>query len=237
MNKKEILIELNQVCKTYYKNIAIQVLKGINLSIYDNEFLCIMGPSGSGKTTLLSLIGCLDKPTSGKIFVDKVDTTQLSDDSLALLRNKKFGFIFQNFNLIPYLDVLHNVWLPLWYTKTSVFSSEKEEKEYVVEIIKKVGLGHRIGHKPTELSGGEQQRVAIARALINKPKVLLADEPTGNLDTKTGSTIIELFHKLKQEDKITIVLVTHNPAIGKQTQRVVLLQDGEIVSDNSVSNS
>ncbi|MCX7716732.1 MAG: ABC transporter ATP-binding protein [Endomicrobia bacterium] len=227
MNNLQPIVKINNVWKIYYKNISITVLKNISFFIYPAEFIAIMGPSGSGKTTLLGLIGCLDKPTKGEIFIDNANTNTLSDSELALLRNKKIGFVFQNFNLIPYLNVYQNVELPLWYAKKENF----EVKNCVIDTIKKVGLEHRITHKPAELSGGEQQRVAIARALVNHPEIILADEPTGNLDTKTGSAIIELFQKLNCEEKITVVLVTHNLEIAKQAHRVILLQDGEIVSD------
>ncbi|MCS7227910.1 MAG: ABC transporter ATP-binding protein [Endomicrobia bacterium] len=227
MNNLQPIVKINNVWKIYYKNISITVLKNISFFIYPAEFIAIMGPSGSGKTTLLGLIGCLDKPTKGEIFIDNANTNTLSDSELALLRNKKIGFVFQNFNLIPYLNVYQNVELPLWYAKKENF----EVKNCVIDTIKKVGLEHRITHKPAELSGGEQQRVAIARALVNHPEIILADEPTGNLDTKTGSAIIELFQKLNREEKITVVLVTHNLEIAKQAHRVILLQDGEIVSD------
>lgn len=232
MNNKKPVIQVENVWKVYYKTIPITVLKNVNLCIYHSEFVTIVGPSGSGKTTLLGLMGCLDKPTKGEVKIDGISTTSLSDQELAKIRNKKIGFVFQNFNLIPYLNVYQNVELPLWYAKQEL--SNSKNKDYIIEIIKKVGLEHRLSHKPAELSGGEQQRVAIARALVNQPEILLADEPTGNLDTVTGATIIELFQKLNQEEKITVVIVTHNNELVKQTQKIVTIRDGEIISETGV---
>lgn len=201
----------------------VQALRGINLEIKKNEFVAIMGPSGSGKSTLLNILGCLDTPTSGKYFLNGKEVSQLSDDELALIRNKEIGFVFQVFNLLPNVDAFHNVELPLIYNGTP----KKERRERVISALKMVELAHRMKHKPSELSGGERQRVAIARALVNNPSLILADEPTGNLDSRSGAEIMNLFEKLHSLGN-TIIIVTHDPNIAERAKRIIYLKDGEI---------
>lgn len=201
----------------------VQALRGINLEIKKNEFVAIMGPSGSGKSTLLNILGCLDTPTSGQYFLNGKEVSQLSDEELALIRNKEIGFVFQVFNLLPNVDAFHNVELPLIYNGTP----KKERREKVISALKMVDLAHRMKHKPAELSGGERQRVAIARALVNSPSIILADEPTGNLDSRSGAEIMNLFEKLHSLGN-TIIIVTHDPNIAERAKRIIYLKDGEI---------
>lgn len=200
----------------------VQALRGINLEIKKNEFVAIMGPSGSGKSTLLNILGCLDTPTSGQYFLNGKEVSQLSDEELALIRNKEIGFVFQVFNLLPNVDAFHNVELPLIYNGTP----KKERREKVISALKMVELAHRMNHKPAELSGGERQRVAIARALVNSPSIILADEPTGNLDSRSGAEIMNLFEKLHSLGN-TIIIVTHDPNIAERAKRIIYLKDGE----------
>lgn len=201
----------------------VQALRGISLEIKKNEFVAIMGPSGSGKSTLLNILGCLDTPTSGQYLLNGKEVSQLSDEELALIRNKEIGFVFQVFNLLPNVDAYHNVELPLIYNGTQ----KKERRERVIAALQIVGLAPRMKHKPSELSGGERQRVAIARALVNNPSLILADEPTGNLDSRSGGEILSLFEKLHSLGN-TIVIVTHDPNIAERAKRIVYLKDGEI---------
>jgi putative ABC transport system ATP-binding protein len=201
----------------------VYALNGVSLKIGGGEFLGIMGPSGSGKSTLLNMIGCLDKPTKGSVLIDGVETAKLSDDELTRLRREKIGFIFQQYNLIPTLTALENVELPMIFHGMGVRERERRAKE----LLEKVGLEREMERRPTELSGGQQQRVAIARALANNPSILLCDEPTGNLDTKSGGVIMELIKELNDEG-VTIVLVTHNPAVSRYAKRVVRIRDGKI---------
>ncbi len=216
------MVILENIKKSYtLPNRSIEVLKGISIEIKKGEFLSIMGPSGSGKSTLLNIIGCLDRPTSGRYLLDGIDISALSDNQLAEIRNKKIGFVFQSFNLIPRLSALKNVELPLIYAGIS--SKERTERAY--EALKKLGLSDRTNHMPNELSGGEQQRIAIARAIINNPNILLADEPTGNLDSKTGQEIIELF-KVIHNAGTTIIMVTHEMFIAEQAERIITIKDG-----------
>lgn len=223
------IIRLENLEKTYFKKtLAVPVLKGINLSIYEGEFCGIMGTSGSGKTTILNILGLLDVPTGGKYFLNGEEVEHLSDDHLAQLRNQKIGYIFQNFNLSPNLTVGQNIEVPMIYGKIP----KRERVKRVKELAATVALGQRLNHCPTELSGGECQRTAIARALANEPAYLLADEPTGNLDEKTGNEIFRLFHELHKEQKVTIVMVTHNPELKSQFDRVIHLRDGRVVSEN-----
>jgi len=224
------LIEIHNMYKTYQINeIEIHALQGINLSIRKNEFVAIVGPSGSGKSTLMNMLGCLDAPTSGTYILDNVDVSSLTDDEMAEIRSEKIGFIFQSFNLIQKLTALENVELPLIYS--GVRSSERLKRAKLA--LEKVGLGDRLHHKPNELSGGQQQRVAIARALINNPPIIFADEPTGNLDTKSGEEIINLLKELHKSGN-TIVLITHDNDIAHQANRIIRIHDGKIVEDRQV---
>ena len=224
MNNEDALC-INGVDKTYHlKTLAVPVLKDITISIKQGEFVAIMGPSGSGKTTLMNLIGCLDRPTRGKIFIDNVDTSKLSDEKLARIRGKKIGFVFQTFNLIPRFDAFKNVELPMIYQEIP----KAKRKARAIELLKQLGLEDRINHKPPELSGGQRQRVAIARALVNNPGILLADEPTGNLDTKTGDEIMDIFRTLNSNG-MTIAMVTHELDIAKMCHRIIRIRDGMLV--------
>ena len=218
------MIELDKVTKVYHMGkVEVNALRGVSLSINTGEMVAIIGASGSGKSTMLNVIGCLDKPTSGSYFFEGVDVSQLNDNQLAEVRNKKIGFVFQDFNLLPRATALANVELPLLY------SGVRRRHQRAIEALGQVGLGKRANHKPTEMSGGEQQRVAIARALVNNPAVILADEPTGELDTQSSAEIMSIFNQLHQDGK-TIVLITHETDIAAQAQRTVRLCDGELVS-------
>jgi len=207
--------------------VDVPALKGVDLKILSGELVAIIGASGSGKSTLMNLIGCLDKPTSGQYLLENTDVGKLNDNRLAELRNKKIGFVFQQYNLLPRINALANVELPMIYS--GVLQKHKRAKE----ALDRVGLGKRINHKPTEMSGGEQQRVAIARALINNPSLILADEPTGNLDTSASAEIMAIFKKL-HGDGMTIVLVTHETDIAQQAQRIIRMMDGKIVTDSRI---
>ncbi|MBN1406361.1 MAG: ABC transporter ATP-binding protein [Calditrichaceae bacterium] len=224
-------LQLRNIGKTY-KMLSenVPALNCIDLSIKKNEYLAIMGPSGSGKSTLMNILGCLDTPTSGDYILDEENISNLNDDQLAAIRNQKIGFVFQTFNLLPRSNVLQNVELPLVYMGVK----NKERKQLAEEAIAKVGLLDRINHKPNELSGGQRQRVAIARALVNNPAVILADEPTGNLDSKTGQEIMDVFRQLHNAGN-TIILVTHEPDIANHAQRIIRLLDGQIESDEAVA--
>ena len=204
--------------------VIVPALRGVSFEVGEGEFLAVLGPSGSGKSTLLHLIGCLDRPDEGKIFIDGSDVLKLNDEELAELRLRKIGFVFQFFNLLPRLTAIRNVELPLLIAGVS----EREARERAMEMLRLVGLEARVNHRPAELSGGEQQRVAIARALINNPKIVLADEPTGNLDTKSGWEIVQLMKRLNKERGQTFIVVTHDPHIAETADRILYLKDGLI---------
>ncbi len=224
----EAIIRLEDIQKSYFMgNQAIPVLKGINLEIFKNEYVALMGPSGSGKSTLMNILGCLDSPTGGNYILNRQDVSKMADDELAEVRNKEIGFVFQQFNLLPRLSAAENVALPLIYAGIK----KKERIERAMEALKKVGLADRSHHKSNELSGGQIQRVAIARALVNNPSILLADEPTGNLDSKTSVEVMEIFGKIRDAGN-TVVLVTHEEDIAHYAHRVVRLRDGLVESDN-----
>jgi len=228
MKENNNLIQLLNIRKIYKMgNVEIEVLKGINILIKEGEHLSIMGPSGSGKTTLLNIIGCLDKPTYGEYFFERKEISKLDDNSLSEIRSKYIGFIFQQFNLIPQLNVIENVSLPLFYQGVD----EEEMKERSIKLAELVGLGDRLYHRPSELSGGQQQRVAIARALANDPAIILADEPTGNLDTTTGKEIMKLLCELNQNEGKTLIVITHDMNIANYSKRIIKLLDGRIINE------
>lgn len=220
-------IELHDVAKVYHMGDSeVRALDGVSVEMGDGEFTAIMGPSGSGKSTLMNILGCLDRPSSGSYLLDGQQVASLSDDELAKVRNKKIGFVFQNFNLLARMTAHHNVALPLVYSGVT----NKERHDRASEALSMVGLGDRMFHRPNELSGGQRQRVAIARALINQPTIILADEPTGNLDSKSGSEIMNIFHELNRQGR-TIIVVTHEPDIAMHARRVITVKDGKIISD------
>ena len=224
------LIKLENVTKVYRMGeVDVYALNGVDISIEQGEMLSIVGTSGSGKSTLLNVLGCLDRPTSGRYMLDGIDVSRLNDDRLAELRSKKFGFVFQDFNLLTRATALANVELPL------IYCGGRNKHIKAMEALERVGLGKRAKHKPTELSGGEQQRVAIARALVNSPSLILADEPTGNLDSASTKEIISIFKEL-HKDGITVAIVTHESDIAQQTQRVIRLLDGKVASDGRVDS-
>jgi putative ABC transport system ATP-binding protein len=217
----ELVIQSKALVKTYRMGkILVEALRGVSLDIKRGEVVAIMGPSGSGKSTLMNLLGCLDRPTSGEYILDGETVSRLSDNKLAAIRNRKVGFIFQSFNLLPRVSALENVELPLRYSGTN------HHRQRARQALEAVGLSDRMKHRPSELSGGQQQRVAIARALVNNPAIVMADEPTGNLDSKSGREIMELLLSLNRERSMTVIIVTHDPAIASQTQRIIGLRDG-----------
>lgn len=221
------LVELQQICKHYTSGQnVVKALDGVDLTIRHGEFLAILGPSGSGKSTLMNVLGCLDKPTSGRYQLDGHPVDSLSTQQLAAIRNQKIGFVFQSFNLLEYASALDNVALPLVYAGVKA----KDRRQRATELLTRVGLADRLDHKPNQLSGGQKQRVAIARALINQPQILLADEPTGALDSKSGAEIEALFNELHREGR-TIIVVTHDNELAKRTKRIVTIRDGQVVSD------
>lgn len=224
------MITLKDVKKTFDLNKSkIEVLKGINLDIADDQFVALMGPSGSGKSTLLGILAGIDSPTSGEIYIYGKDISKKNEDQLARFRNENVGIVFQAYNLIPSLNAIQNVKAPLYASKTKMTSAEIDKR--AKEMLEVVGLAHRETHKPGEMSGGEQQRVAIARALINNPKILIADEPTGNLDAKTGKDILDLFLKINKEMHLTIIMATHNNEIADLADRVIKISDGIIANE------
>ncbi len=221
------LIKLQDVHKTYHLGeIDVPVLKGISLEIDRGELVALMGASGSGKSTLMNILGCLDRPTAGEYWLDGEEVGHLSADARALVRNRKIGFVFQSFNLLPRMSALENVMMPLSYSTEYV--SDRAARQRAAELLNRVGLADRMHHEPSQLSGGQQQRVAIARALVSRPPVLFADEPTGNLDSRTSREVLEMFQRLNQEEGITIVLVTHDAAVARHALRVIRIHDGVI---------
>lgn len=222
------MIAIENLSKTYDSGtLTVSALREVSFQIKKGEFVAIMGPSGSGKSTLMNLLGCLDLPTTGSYHLEEVDIGSLKQNQLAEVRNRRIGFVFQSFNLLPRATALENTELPLLYGRVA------NSTEIAMQALERVGLRHRAMHKPTELSGGEKQRVAIARALVNKPAIILADEPTGNLDSETGEEIMSLFHELNYE-AVTLILVTHETEIAQQAKRMIQMKDGRIVKDEAV---
>lgn len=223
------VIEMHHIIKRFFEGQEneLQILNGIDLSVADGEFLSIVGESGSGKSTLMNLIGLLDRPTEGTYFLDGIDVNRASDADLSALRNKKIGFVFQTYNLIPRMNALKNVEVPLMYGGVS----RKDRQEKAMELMEMVGMADRMDHKPEELSGGQKQRVAIARAMANDPAIILADEPTGALDSKTGHMIMDIFHDLHENHGKTIVLITHSETLANETGRIITLMDGRVINE------
>lgn len=226
----EPVIRMENIVKTYYlgKPNELEILHGINLTVNKGEFVSIVGESGSGKSTLMNIIGVLDRQTQGNYYLEGQDVNGMSDEVRSAIRNRRIGFVFQNFNLLPRANALKNVMVPLLYGE----EHSKNGKEHAMEMLKMVGMEDRADHRPNELSGGQKQRVAIARDMINDPAIILADEPTGALDSKTGHMVMDLFHKLHEEQGKTIVLITHSQELAQETERIVTLLDGQIVADN-----
>ena len=228
-----LVIAVKNLVKTYVVGeVEVRALRGVNLEVQVGEFLAVTGPSGSGKSTFMHIVGCLDRPTSGQYFLDGQDVSRMSKDALAAVRNSKIGFVFQGFNLLSRTSALDNVELPLLY-RGGLKSAERHKR--AIEVLTAVGLDNRADHHPNQLSGGQQQRVAIARALINQPSILLADEPTGNLDTKTSIEVMDIFQKLNRDHGITVVLITHEIDIAEYATRIVSFRDGVVVADKPVA--
>jgi putative ABC transport system ATP-binding protein len=227
----EIVAEVIRLSKIYRKpgtDVEVAALNDVSLQLQRNQFTAIMGASGSGKSTLMNILGCLDQPTLGQYVLGGIDVSTLPDDELSEIRSKSIGFIFQNFNLIQQLTVLENLEVPMFYMRIP----KEERRRRAIELAQRVGLGERLDHRPMQLSGGQQQRVCIARSLVNEPLILMADEPTGNLDTKTGQSILALFDELVAQGK-TVIMVTHDPLVAERCDRVVVLQDGKIMTDQT----
>jgi ABC-type lipoprotein export system ATPase subunit len=223
------LIELRDIFKTYQMgDISVPVLKGVSLRVARGEMVALMGTSGSGKSTLMNILGCLDRPTSGEYWLDGEEVSRRTADERALLRNRKFGFVFQNFNLLPRTSALDNVAMPLSYTAGHL--SERQARKQARKVLEQVGLADRLDHEPSQLSGGQQQRVAIARALVNNPPLIFADEPTGNLDSHTSAEVLRMFQTLNEKGGITIIIVTHDANVAKHAQRIIRIHDGLIVA-------
>lgn len=228
MSASDDIVRLENIRKTYYTGVLeVPVLKGIDANVKRYDFVGFIGTSGSGKSTLLNILGMLDVPTSGKYYLEDLEVSTLNDVEQATIRNRKIGFIFQSFNLFPHLTVEQNIEVPMLYARIP----GRERSRRALELAKRVGLGHRLGHRPTQLSGGECQRIAIARALSNSPAFILADEPTGNLDEKTSDEIMDLFHELNRGQGVTIVMVTHNPTLAPHYDKIIRLRDGRIVEE------
>jgi putative ABC transport system ATP-binding protein len=228
---RKAVIDIRNITKVYKMgDIEVHALRGIDLKVYEGEFISIMGPSGSGKSTMLQILGALDQPTSGEYYLDGVDVAQLKDQELATIRNKKIGFVFQSFNLLKRTSALRQVELPLIYAGAS------DRSKRAKAALEAVGLGNRLDHLPSELSGGQQQRVAIARAIVNNPAIVLADEPTGNLDSRSGTEVLKIFQEMNRQNGITTVFVTHDPFVARHTDRVIMLRDGQIITDKSIEN-
>lgn len=226
------IIELREVTKVYQMGtVKVHALRGASLAVAAGEWVALTGPSGSGKSTLMHIIGCLDTPTAGSYCLNGVEVSGLNDDQLAAVRNQQIGFIFQTFNLLPRAPAKQQVMLPMQYHRNGQRLSRSVREQRAQAALEMVGLGERLSHRPTELSGGQQQRVAIARALAQQPAILLADEPTGNLDSKSGAEVMEIFQRLHREQGITIVMVTHDPNIATQAQRIIRIQDGQVVAE------
>ena len=221
------MLEIKKIKKIYQMGkVKVEALRGVSFYIHKGEFVAIMGPSGSGKSTLMHIIGCLDQPTEGNFIIGGKDVSKLNDDKLAEIRNKSIGFVFQQFNLLSRTSILHNVEIPLIYAG----QKSKQRRKLAMQVLESVGLGDRVKHKPSEISGGEKQRAAIARALVNDPLIILADEPTGNLDTKTGEEIMKIFYKLHQQGN-TVIMVTHEAEVARHARRIIHLRDGLIEKD------
>ena len=230
------MIQLNNICKTYrIGEMSVPVLKNVSLTVTRGELVVLMGASGSGKSTLLNVLGCLDRPTSGTYLLDGQDVSTLSLAQRAVVRNRKIGFVFQNFNLLPRTSALENVAMPLSYAANAV--SERQARQRARELLCRFGLEDRLDHEPSQLSGGQQQRVAIARSLINRPAVLFADEPTGNLDSRTSVEVLRIFQQLNEEDGITIMLVTHDPSVARYARRVIQIRDGTVWEGDDTAGS
>ena len=233
-NATPAVISVKNLVKTYVVGeVEVKALRGVNLDIARGEFVSVTGSSGSGKSTFMHIVGCLDKPTSGQYFLDGQDVSRMSKDQLAAVRNKRIGFVFQGFNLLARTSALDNVELPLLYGGSGLKASQRHKR--AMDVLKAVGLEDRADHHPNQLSGGQQQRVAIARALINHPSILLADEPTGNLDTRTSIEVLDIFQRLNMERGITVLLITHEADIAEYGQRIVQFRDGILVADRAVS--